>query len=161
MMGHTTEDPTWKIFRIIAHNGKEGILQSSLWKELEMTSRNGSRLAMKLEKQSLIKRERILEKGRWTYKLLPIEIPVDAESIDKAPCLTCPVEHMCSVDSNYSPNNCNLIQDWLLSSIDTSSLLPYSAELHQENIEAVEVSMNQPKSSAKRHPKRATKNNKK
>jgi hypothetical protein len=161
MMGHTTEDPTWKIFRIIVHNGKEGILQSSLWKELEMTSCNGSRLAMKLEKQSLIKRERILEKGRWTYKLLPIKIPVDAESIDKAPCLTCPVEHMCSVDSNYSPNNCNLILDWLLSSTDTSSPLPYSDELHEENIEAAEVSVSQPKSSAKRHPKRATKNNKK
>lgn len=160
-MGHTTEDPTWKIFRIIVHNGKDGILQSSLWKKLETTSRSGSRLAIKLEKQSLIKRERILEKGRWTYKLLPIEIPVDTESIDKAPCLTCPVEHMCSEDSYYSPNNCNLIQDWLLSSIDTSSLLPYSAELHEENIEAVEVSMSQPKSSAKRHPKRATKNNKK
>jgi B-block binding subunit of TFIIIC len=161
MMGHTTEDPTWKIFRIIVNNGKEGILQSSLWKQFEMTSRNGSRLAIKLEKQSLIKRERILEKGRWTYKLLPIEIPVDAECIDKAPCLTCPVEHMCFVDSNYSPNNCNLIQDWLLSSIDTSSLLPYSAELHEENIETAEVSVSQPKSSAKRHPKRATKNNKK
>ena len=126
-----------------------------------MTSRNGSRLAMKLEKQSLIKRERILEKGRWTYKLLPMEISVDAESIDKASCLTCPVEHICSVDSNYSPNNSNLIEDWLLSSIDTSSLLPYSAELHEENIEAAEVSVSQPKSSAKRHPERATKNNKK
>lgn len=160
-MGHTTEDPTWKTFRIIVHNGKDGILQSRLWKELETTSRHGSRLAMKLEKQSLIKRERILEKGRWTYKLLPIEMPVDTESINKAPCLSCPVEHMCSVDCYYSPNNCNLIQDWLLSSIDTSSLLPYSAELHEENIEAAEVSVSQPKSSAKRHPKRATKNNKK
>jgi hypothetical protein len=126
-----------------------------------MTSRNGSRLAMKLEKQSLIKRQRILEKGRWPYKLLPMEIPVDAESIDKTPCLTCPVEHICSVDSNYSPNNCNLIEDWLLSSIDTSSLLPHSAELHEENIQAAEVSVSQPKSSAKRHPKRVTKNNKK
>src|SRR3712207_7998453 len=38
-------------------------------KEIDMTSRNGSRLAMKLEKQSLVKRERILKKGRWTYKL--------------------------------------------------------------------------------------------
>jgi hypothetical protein len=159
-MGHTTEDPTWKIFRIIAHNGKDGILQSSLWKELETTSRNGSRLAMKLEKQSLIKRERILEKGRWTYKLIPIEIPVDTKSIDKAPCLTCPVEHICSENSNYSPNNCNLIQDWLLSSIDTSSLLAYSAEIHEENKEAAEVSVRQPKPSAKRQPKSATKNNK-
>lgn len=126
-----------------------------------MTSRNGSWLAMKLEKQSLIKRERILEKERWTYKLLPMEIPVDAESIDKPQCLTCPVEHICSVDSNYSPNNCNLIEDWLLSSIDTSSLLRYSTELHEENIEAAELSVSQPKSSAKRYPEQATKNNKK
>ena len=163
IMGHIIEDPIWKIFRIIVHNGKDGILQSSLWKELETTSRHGSRLAMKLEKQSLIKRERILEKGRWTYKLLPIEIPVDTESIDKAPCLTCPVEHMCSEDSYYSPNNCNLIQDWVLSSIDTSSQLPYNAEIHEENKEAAEVSVSQPKPKplAKRHPKRATKNNKK
>jgi hypothetical protein len=160
-MGHTIEDPTWKIFRIIVHNGKDGILQSSLWKKLETTSRSGSRLAIKLEKQSLIKRERILEKGRWTYKLLPIEIPVDTESIDKAPCLTCPVEHMCSEDSYYSPNNCNLIHDWLLSSINTSSVLTNSAEIHEENKQAAEISMSQPKPSAKGHPKRATKSNKK
>jgi hypothetical protein len=70
---------------------------------------------------------------------------------------------MCSEDSYYSPNNCNLIQDWVLSSIDTSSLLPYNAEIHEENKEAAEVSVSQPKPKplAKRHPKRATKNNKK
>lgn len=160
MMGNTTEDATWKTFRIIIHNGKDGILQSRLWKELETTSRHGSRLAMKLEKQSLIKRERILEKGRWTYKLLPIEMPVDTESINKAPCLSCPVEHMCSVDCYYSPNNCNLIQDWLLSSIDTSSLLPYGAELHEENKESTEESVSKPKPS-KTSSKTSNKNNKK
>jgi hypothetical protein len=68
---------------------------------------------------------------------------------------------MCSEDSYYSPNNCNLIQDWILSSNETSSQLPYSAEIHEENKEAAEVSVSQPKPLARRHPKRATKNNKK
>jgi hypothetical protein len=116
------DDLTGKSFKIITHNGKNGMLQSNLWKELDITSRDGSRLAVRLEKQSLIKREKILEKGRWTYKLLPIELNVDIVSIDKAPCLMCPVEHMCSEDGSYSPNNCNLIQDWLLlSTVDSLS----------------------------------------
>ena len=67
---------------------------------------------------------------------------------------------MCSEDSYYSPNNCNLIQDWLLSSINTSSLPTYSAEIHEENKQAAEISMNQPKPSAKGHLKRATKSKK-
>src|SRR5215212_1567128 len=155
-MGHIIEDPIWKIFRIIVHNGKDGILQSSLWKELETTSRHGSRLAMKLEKQSLIKREKILEKGRWTYKLLPIEIPVDTESIDKVPCLMCPVEHMCSEDGSSSPNNCNLIQDWLLSAIDSLPRTQLPAD-RQQSKQDIEISSRQAKLPARRSRGRATK----
>jgi hypothetical protein len=122
----SNDDLTGKSFKIISHNGNDGMLQSNLWKELDITSRDGSRLAVRLEKQSLIKREKILEKGRWTYKLLPIELNVDIVSIDKAPCLMCPVEHMCSEDGSYSPNNCNLIQDWLLlSTVDSLSQRQY------------------------------------
>jgi hypothetical protein len=126
MKSVSNDDLTGKSFKIITHNGKNGMLQSNLWKELDITSRDGSRLAVRLEKQSLIKREKILEKGRWTYKLLPIELNVDIVSIDKAPCLMCPVEHMCSEDGSYSPNNCNLIQDWLLlSTVDSLSQRQY------------------------------------
>ena len=49
---------TDKTFRIIIGNGKDGILQSKLWKKLDLSSSNGSRLTMQLEKRSLIKRER-------------------------------------------------------------------------------------------------------
>jgi hypothetical protein len=129
------------------------MLQSNLWKELDITSRDGSRLAVRLEKQSLIKREKILEKGRWTYKLLPIELNVDIVSIDKAPCLMCPVEHMCSEDGSYSPNNCNLIQDWLLSTVDSLSQRQYHTAPKQKK--------KHPELSAKRIPSRASKNNKK
>jgi hypothetical protein len=155
----SNDDLTGKSFKIITHNGKNGMLQSNLWKELDITSRDGSRLAVRLEKQSLIKREKILEKGRWTYKLLPIELHADIVSIDKAPCLMCPVEHMCSEDGSYSPNNCNLIQDWLLSTVDSiTTTISHCTKAEKKH---PEISAKQPKLLAKRIPTRASKNNKK
>ena len=108
------EDLTSKVFRIVAENGKDGILQSELWKELSLTSRDGSRLAIRLERRSLIKREKVLENGRWTYKLVAIKLPVDTNCIEQAPCLICPVEHMCAVEGTVSPNTCTLIENWVL-----------------------------------------------
>lgn len=115
------EGLTGKSFRIIINNGKNGILQSKLWKELDLTSRDGSRVAIRLEKRALIKREKILKNGRWTYKLFAVKLPVGTQSIEQAPCLTCPVEHMCSVDAYYSPNSCNLIENWILVSFDAAT----------------------------------------
>lgn len=111
------EDLTSKVFRIVAENGKDGILQSELWKKLSLTSRDGSRLSIRLERRSLIKREKVLENGRWTYKLVAIKLPVDTSCIELAPCLTCPVEHMCSVDGAVSPNTCVLIENWVVNDI--------------------------------------------
>lgn len=119
--GSDIDDVTGKSFRIIIDNGKDGILQSKLWKELDLSSRDGSRVAIRLEKRSLIKRQKILQNGRWTYKLFAIKLPAGTQCIDQVPCLTCPVEHMCSVDAPYSPNNCNLIENWILFSLDGSN----------------------------------------
>jgi hypothetical protein len=118
------EDLTGKVFRTIISNGKDGILQSELWKELDLTSRDGSRVAIRLEKRSLIRREKMLENGRWTYKLFAVKLPVDTTSIEQAPCLTCPVEHMCSLEASYSPTSCNLIEDWLVSSFNSTNQKP-------------------------------------
>jgi hypothetical protein len=112
------DDLTGKVFRTIVNNGKDGILQSELWKELALTSRDGSRVAIRLEKRSLIRREKMLENGRWTYKLFPVKLPVDTFSIEKAPCLTCPVEHMCSLEGSFSPVTCGQIEEWLVTSLD-------------------------------------------
>ncbi|MFQ5940191.1 MAG: transcriptional regulator [Nitrososphaerales archaeon] len=117
------EDLTSKVFRVVVENGKDGILQSELWKKLDLTSRDGSRLSIRLERRSLIKREKVLESGRWTYKLIAIKLPVDTTCIEQAPCLTCPVEHMCSVDSAVSPNTCMLIENWILNEIGRSEQL--------------------------------------
>ena len=115
------EDLTGKVFRTIISNGKDGILQSELWKELNLTSRDGSRLAIRLERRSLIRREKMLENGRWTYKLFAVKLPIDTTSIEQAPCLTCPVEHMCSLEGSYSPTSCSLIEDWLINSFNSGN----------------------------------------
>ena len=114
------EDLTGKVFRTIISNGKDGILQSELWKELDLTSRDGSRVAIRLEKKALIRREKMLENGRWTYKLFAVKLPVDTASIERAPCLTCPVEHMCSLDGAYSPTSCSFLEDWLITSFENN-----------------------------------------
>src|SRR5918912_3445912 len=126
------EDLIHMTFKAIISNGKGGILQSNLWKELDITSRDGSRVAIRLEKRSLIRREKILQDGRWTYKLFAARLPVDIQCIDHVPCLTCPVEHMCSIDSTYSPNNCNLIEDWTLLSFENSNKLLRQQSLKEQ-----------------------------
>lgn len=135
------EGLTGKSFRIIINNGKNGILQSKLWKELDLTSRDGSRLAIRLEKRSLIKREKILKNGRWTYKLFAVKLPVGTQTIEQAPCLTCPVEHMCSVDSYYSPNSCNLIENWIVVSFNNAT--PQQEEQHNQQLSMQEIVPNQ------------------
>jgi hypothetical protein len=63
----------------------------------------------------------MLENGRWTYKLFATKLPIDTSSVENAPCLTCPVEHMCSLDGSYSPITCNLIEDWLVLSLNVAN----------------------------------------
>ena len=48
-----------------------GIYQSDFWKELDVSSRKGSRLAESLEEQELIQREEAVYQGHNTYLLKP------------------------------------------------------------------------------------------
>jgi len=114
------EKLTNKVCDIVAKYQTDGMLQSELWKKLKLTSRDGSRLALKLERLGIISREKILEKGRWTYKLIIKRTPVSTESIENAPCLTCPVEQKCSLEGEISPLTCQLIEDWVLVEITKS-----------------------------------------
>ena len=109
-----------KVCEIVAAYHSDGIFQSELWKRLKLTSRDGSRLALKLERIGMISREKILEKGRWTYKLIIKKSPVSTQSIEEAPCLTCPVEQKCSLEGEISPRTCQLIEDWVLVEITKS-----------------------------------------
>ncbi|HWY33968.1 MAG TPA: transcriptional regulator, partial [Nitrosopumilaceae archaeon] len=68
----------------------------------------------KLERQNMIKREKVLENGRWTYKLKIAHAPVTTESIEAAPCLICPVESKCTLEGEISPRTCPLIEQWVI-----------------------------------------------
>ena len=107
---------TNKVCEIIADFEEKGMLQSELWKKLKLNSRDGSRLALRLERRGLISREKILQKGRWTYKLIIEQAPIKLESLVNSPCLTCPVEQKCDHENAYpepSPLHCQLIEDWI------------------------------------------------
>jgi len=114
------EKLTHKVCDILAERESSGMIQSELWKKLKLTSRDGSRLALKLERMGNITREKILEKGRWTYKLLIKKTPISTTSIENAPCLICPVEQRCSLDGEISPRTCVWIEEWVTT--NTSSL---------------------------------------
>jgi len=97
------------------NTGFDGILQSELWRKLRASSREGSRIAIKLEGKRLIRREKELRNGRWTYRLYPKRFPARIDSIADVPCLMCPDNPKCDPSSAISPQNCEKLTEWLLS----------------------------------------------
>jgi DNA-binding Lrp family transcriptional regulator len=112
--GLDMEKLTTRVCNIVAERGEDGMFQSELWKKLKLTSRDGSRLALKLERRGIVKREKVLENGRWTYKLRISKMPVGTQTIEAAPCLICPVESKCTIDGEVSPRTCPLIEQWVI-----------------------------------------------
>jgi DNA-binding MarR family transcriptional regulator len=108
---------TARVCDILAEKESDGMFQGELWKKLKLTSQVGSRLALKLERMGTIYREKLLEKGRWTYKLILKKTPVSTQSIENSPCLVCQVEQKCSIDGEISPRTCQLIEDWVIAEI--------------------------------------------
>jgi DNA-binding MarR family transcriptional regulator len=105
---------TNRVCDILAERESDGMFQSELWKKLKLTNQVGSRLALKLERMGTITRLKLLEKERWTYKLILKKTPISTQSIVNAPCLVCPVEQKCSLEGEISPRNCQLIEDWVI-----------------------------------------------
>jgi len=106
-----------KALQLIMNSGEEGLLQSELWRKMEASSREGSRISIKLEKKGLIYRERELSNGRWTYRLYSTRQPVSIDSILTCPCLTCEKSIRCGAGGRISPNKCDLLTQWILDSI--------------------------------------------
>jgi len=107
-------DLSSRVYKLVVERGRDGVLQSEIWKELGLTSRDGSRLAIRLERRGLIGRVKVLEEGRWTYKLTPLRFPTDMTSIEKAPCIICQFEPKCSIDGQISPYVCPWIGPWVI-----------------------------------------------
>jgi hypothetical protein len=102
-----------RALQFIMNTGFQGVLQSDLWHELDASSREGSRIALKLETKGLIRREKELREGRWTYRLFPKRLPASIDTIVDCPCLMCPDNQRCDPSSVISPKNCERLTEWL------------------------------------------------
>jgi hypothetical protein len=72
---------------------------------------------------------------------------------------------MCSIDSTYSPNNCNLIEDWTLLSFGNSNKLLQQQSLKehdlQNKIKEKEIIVREIKPTTRRRGQRIVKSDKK
>lgn len=102
--------------QIINESGDNGILQSDLWKCIGVTSREGSRIAIRLEKKKLIRREKEYHSKRWTYRLYPTKKNHPLLPVVNSPCIICPDNSKCSVEGVISPLNCRKLMEWVLKS---------------------------------------------
>ena len=99
--------------QLIIEAGEEGILQSEMWKKLNATSREGSRLALKFEEKGLVERRKVLHGGRWTYKLFSQTKMVTIDSISDCPCITCEGLDKCFPGGQVTPIHCQLLTLWM------------------------------------------------
>jgi hypothetical protein len=104
-----------KALHFVISTGRKGVLQSELWRELDASSREGSRVAIKLEEKGLILREKELQGGRWTYRLFPKRMPASIESIADCPCLLCKDNARCDPTTTISPKDCAKLTEWIVS----------------------------------------------
>jgi hypothetical protein len=113
-----------KALMSIANTGNDGVLQSDLWRKLGASSREGSRIALKLENRGLVNRQKELRKGRWTYRLYPKRKPASINSIADCPCLTCSENLRCGSWGATSPNDCDKLTEWILKQTSEEVLDP-------------------------------------
>jgi len=109
------DDLEYKALHFIANTRKQGVLQADLWRKLGASSREGSRIALKLENKGLIRREKELCDGRWTYRLYPKRMPASINSVIDCPCLMCPNGSRCGAWGTVSPNECERLTEWVVS----------------------------------------------
>ncbi|MCL7383858.1 MAG: Lrp/AsnC family transcriptional regulator [Thaumarchaeota archaeon] len=109
-----------KAIKLLLKYEDKGLLQSELWHKLGVTSREGSRIAIKLEKKGIVKRVKEFAKDRWTRRLVPLIRQVTLEPIKGAPCPSCIYNNVCGKQGTVSPNTCVWIEEWLISSYSSS-----------------------------------------
>jgi len=66
------------------------------------------------KRKGLIRREKELQEGRWTYRLYPKRLPASIETIVDCPCLLCPDNARCDPTTALSPKSCPKLTDWIL-----------------------------------------------
>jgi hypothetical protein len=102
-----------KALKLIFEAGEEGLLQSELWKLLDISSREGSRMAKKFEEKEQVSREKVLNNGRWTYQLFSKKEVVTLDSVEGCPCLICPEVDKCFKGGSTDPTTCLDLTAWI------------------------------------------------
>jgi hypothetical protein len=102
-----------KALKLVFDAGDKGILQSELWKKLEVSSREGSRMAKKFEEKDKVIREKVLNDGRWTYKLYSKKELVTLDSVKGCPCLICDDVDKCFRGGTRDPVYCMALTAWI------------------------------------------------
>jgi len=102
-----------KALKLVFDAGDKGILQSELWKKLGVSSREGSRMAKKFEEKDKVIREKVLNDGRWTYKLYSKKELVTLDSVKGCPCLICDEVDKCFRGGTRDPVYCMALTAWI------------------------------------------------
>ncbi|MHA1279186.1 MAG: MarR family transcriptional regulator [Candidatus Helarchaeota archaeon] len=122
-------------YEVVRAAGNKGLLQSDLWRSLGTNSREGSRIATKLEKKGLVRRTRELCDGRWSYRLYVDEKTQVSDvlwcTLNQCPCFTC--EHLveCGQRQSISPTECKALDEWLGEQVQENN----GKELSTEEVE--------------------------
>ncbi len=109
-----------RAIEIIKKAGEKGVLQSDLWKMLGTDSREGSRIAIRLEKKGLISREPTIHAGKKTYILRLIKRPpkkISIVSVKGCPCFVCPNLTRCGIGQPSNPISCNKLTAWIIEKV--------------------------------------------
>ncbi len=102
-----------KAMKLILEAGKEGVLQSELWKLLDISNREASRMAIKFVEKGKVCRDKVLNNGRWTYKIYSMEEYVTINSIEGCPCLVCVDVEKCYTGGTKDSRTCLEMTAWV------------------------------------------------
>jgi DNA-binding Lrp family transcriptional regulator len=102
-----------KALKLVFDAGDKGIFQSEIWKKLGVSSREGSRMAKKFEEKDKVIREKVLNDGRWTYKLYSKKELVTLDSVKGCPCLICDEVDKCFRGGTRDPVYCMALTAWI------------------------------------------------
>ena len=108
------DDLEKRALKLILDNSTDGILQWDMWRKLYATSREGSRISLRLETKNLITRKRELANGRWTYRIYINKQSIEIDSILEVPCIICENIQNCEMGGDISASTCDILTQWLL-----------------------------------------------
>ncbi|MCS7097310.1 MAG: hypothetical protein NZ926_02495 [Candidatus Methanomethylicia archaeon] len=110
-----------RALEIISERIDDGILQSELWKILGTDSREGSRIAIRLEKKGFITREPIVHESKHTYRLKLIKKEpkkISIASVGKIPCFSCSLLGKCGQgNDDINPMTCSKLSNWIMKEV--------------------------------------------